>query len=121
MVKPRKIKTTKAEFNQFVKECKRIHRVLGLGDWELTFRHHEITGEAEGSFACVAWNESATIATLEFNLHPPEKDCPIATAKHEMVHVATAKFKELAESRFTSQRALDDEFEKIAIIFQKIM
>ena len=121
--RPKVRTTTHEEFIEFQGECNRIRQSCGLGDWELYFEHNRFaTYPHGGAAAMVNWNESATIATLQFNTHPMSNDLdPVCTAKHEMAHVITGKLMLLAESRYTSEDELNREFEKVAIILSRVL
>jgi len=113
------LKTTEEEFEKFKAECERQFLRLGLQDWDIRFEHKRLPKRE-----CANWQYDcqAHSGVMILNTTKPDKDeDPEQTAKHECAHALITPLKELAESRFVTQREIDNAAEAIAMTLEKIL
>lgn len=87
------MKTTKAQFRQFVNECQKWIRVFGLNDWFIRFSH---TDEYHGTSAhCSSFTDSRE-CTINLSVDIGDEPLPYELSElalEEVLHIATADMK----------------------------
>jgi hypothetical protein len=82
------IRTNRKHFKLFINACLQWQQVLGLLEWELSFKHGDLT--EEGAWAMCSSNMEARIATLSLSTtwggieHQPDDQDILDCAFHEM-------------------------------------
>lgn len=113
------LKTTLEEFETFKKEGERQIVRLGLQDWDIRFEHKRLPKKecANFQYDCDAYSGIMILNTSK----PSENQDPERSAKHECAHALLAPLVELAESRFVTQREVDNAAEAIAMKLEKVL
>ncbi len=113
------LKTTPEEFEAFKAECEHQVARLGLQDWDIRFEHKRLPKRecANFQYDCEAHSGIMILNTTK----PDEHEDSRQTAKHECAHALITPLKELAESRFVTQREIDNAAEAIAMKLEKIL
>ena len=86
---------------QYRKEIAFWQRVLGLRDWQITFRETDTEGVSEAgggqaTVACYTCDDLRRKAVLYFNRDSPDEDGLAHTVAHEGIHVVGDKFIQFA-------------------------
>ena len=109
-------KTTKKQFDLYVKECKKWIKFFGLSDWDITFLHKKcISEDLKAIAACSSDVESRSSILILSKEVKQEEELPILDsdmkvhAFHEVVHLLMARYGWLARSRNTNYGEIDEE------------
>lgn len=113
-------KTTKAEFRKFKEVFRVWQQVLGVPEYEIYFEHRRIDAISQ-----IERNIKGCTATVVFNNQIGQYDDVAgwveATAKHEAIHLFLNRLIYLANSRWSAEREIDREEERIARILEKLI
>jgi len=108
------IKTTESEFKEFKTLFMGWVRRFGLYGWTVYFRHEEV----DGCFADINIDLENMVATVRFTTEIDDDDLQdydlYVIAKHEVMHLFTAKLAWLANSRFATEVEIKSAVEEIA-------
>jgi len=106
-------KTTKKEFNEFIKEFKRMQSLLNLGDWDLTFKMDNLEEVAN-----ISWNPEGRIAIVTLcDRHSGLNTAKVA--RHEAWHLFYSALEDSAKERFVQENHIDVIVEKMCTIMEK--
>jgi len=97
------MKTTKKDFELFVKECEYWVNRFKLDDWQIDYFHNK--HEPNNCIAKVNTTLTAKSASVTLNSDLAD-DINVdikATAKHEIIHILLGELSELGWSRFTTR------------------
>jgi len=117
------MKTTKRQFALYKKECLRLQPILGLMDWRIQFSHEQLN---ESVLAEISPNVLARNAILRLTIEIPQalpwtdQDI-VRSAKHEMVHLLTARLNYIGGCRWRDESELCEADEGIARVLEKIL
>ncbi len=111
------MKTTKEDFNVFVKECERLVKKLGLQSYNITYIHTKLNNRRAEVYIDYAnglavvklgfdWDDKARslLSTYELKL----------AAKHEIGHLLVGRLHCIAMSRYISENEITEAVEEIA-------
>jgi len=105
------------DFELFQREFKKWQRLFGLGGYEIHFKYEP----DDASFASIAVDQDEMTATVRLNSKLPDKDKPHKDikrdAKHEALHLLTARINYLARCRYTTG---DEIYEAIEELVHKL-
>lgn len=103
-------KTTKPDFNRFIKYCKKYIEASKYTHWDVSYEHAEL---ADDRVAECSFTEETRQAVIGLNVSMfPVKVTAAAiedSAYHEVQHIIMARLMRLSMERFTTQRDLEDE------------
>lgn len=103
------MKTTKTDFEEFKGYAEKWRKQLGLTNWAVYYKHRK----TDGNYAEISLSIKDQIAAVSFgtdwNTDWRIKDSTQLErcALHEMLHLLLIHFYHHAESRYTTQEALD--------------
>lgn len=109
------MKTTKEQFQYFVKECKKRIKEYGLGGWKVYFQHQDLAND----FARISANLTVMVATIFFcdDWDDPIRPCNNAeiavVARHEVLHLLTSRIMVNAKTGYVSENELDEAGEEL--------
>ena len=102
----------------FTEEFNRCREVLALQDWDCTIKAKrmrdakaDIDPDLPAHMATVRVNTAMDLSAQEWR----------RTARHECCHLFVAKLRWLAGERYVSEDELDREYERLAVIGEKLM
>lgn len=101
----------------FRAEFLRCCEALSLTDYDITIKSKRL----RGAVAEIAPDVPASMVTVRVNsgLDKDEQEWRRA-ARHEAVHLLTARLKWLADSRYATEDEIDREYERLAVIGEKL-
>jgi len=106
------MKTTKKQFAEFEKECRRLQRVMGLTDFDLSISHspgpsrHQAGIEVDSDVAAASiFLNTDTAGSYFVNISE--------IALHEMCHLLIADLDALARARFVTDEEIFKTDEKL--------
>lgn len=114
------MKTTTKQFELFKNECQRLIDKYGLVGWRIEFFHDKdsrnerasigtnLSGRAISFFLPKNWDDS----------EKPTDSLIIESARHEVCHLLTARLRNLAIQRFTSDDEIYEANEEAARLIQ---
>lgn len=108
-----KYKVTKEHFAYFKKRCEYWRNAFGLKNWHLEVYHHELDPPI---VACTDANYSGYVATIylaKTRTYPVKRDDLDRMALHEIIHLAHARYRAVAKSRFVSEEEIDEADEEV--------
>jgi len=119
LARKKTLKTTPEEFERFKAECEKQIARLGLQDWDIRCEHKRLPKKecANWQYDCEAHSGIMVLNTTK----PDKQEEPEQTAKHECAHALITPLVELAESRFVTQREIDNVAESIAMKLEKVL
>ena len=102
------MKTTKKDFELFIKHALYWQKKLSLLDWHIYFNHKRIV---DGSFANTSCSLTGRGVTINFNTIWKERKTTSAELKqcalHEILHIVTAPLYIEARARYTDEYAVE--------------
>ncbi|MCP3681579.1 MAG: hypothetical protein GY861_02720 [bacterium] len=104
------MKTTKADFNLFVKECKKWIKRYGLTDWDVGF-FHDMPEAHSGSMALTVADTLAMagdiyLHTMWVDKYHTKKEI-MATAHHEVLELLFMQIRTQASMRYVREKEID--------------
>jgi len=116
------MRTTEEDFRAFKDEFVKWQRKLGLQGYAVCFRHVK----DDESFARITTSEKSKKATVDFTKFITREENelefnPKAHAKHEALHLFLHRLYWLGEQRYTNAGEMDQEWEKIVRILEKVI
>lgn len=114
------MKTSKKDFEFFVRECKKWERTLELADWDIQYFHEEIKSSSSASTLRDLQGRTASVY-LSTDLDTISKDSLALTAKHEMIHILVGRFAGNAFCRFIMEGDLLESEEALVVKLSKII
>ncbi len=104
----------------YKKEIKRLIKKSQIGGgWTVQFSDGDKSLIENGDQAHINYNIDAGLVKFLYNSEEVKCD-PLISARHEFVHLLTAKFEKIAHDRFTTREQIEDESELIARILQNM-
>lgn len=108
-------KTSKADYNRFVKAFKRCVKFFGRVDYTYYFHHEKL---AERTYARIHPNHMAHCAHVYYNTELDDevwstRDKPEYDARHEAIHMLTSRLGDLARARFLDDIEITEEEERL--------
>jgi hypothetical protein len=103
------VKTTKAQFKTFVKWCEHYRQKFGLVNWQIDYEHVPLNG----THAYFNVNLLGYQATVSFTEHWTDEVVPLteeqlrSDAKHEMMHIVTARLHATARERYINEHEIE--------------
>jgi len=105
------MKTTKTQFNEFIKWCEIYRNRFGLLDWNVYYRREYL----KESYATIDIDLTEKTSTIKFNTILDKSDIENSwihrTAKHEMIHLLVGRLAEIANARYVTSSELDEAIE----------
>ncbi len=101
------MKTTKADFELFCKECYEWVKYFNLEEYEVVFKHSKI----DGAYADTWTDAQSHQAVIRLNIAWPEAPTELTirqTAFHEVIELLLGRIRCIAENRYIQQREIDD-------------
>lgn len=114
------MKTSKSQFNRFKKAFLYWVDKFGLKGYKIYFYHKP----REDYYAELSVNESGKAVTVIYSSIVKEKDQdpgPESHAKHEAIHLLLHKLVWLGGCRYLTSEEIDQEYESVAIILEKLL
>jgi len=114
-------KTSKKDFEFFVAEFKKALHKLGLNEWKVYFIHSNLK---ETSRANVCHDGGVWVATVRLSTRWDEKpthNSLRSSARHEALHILTARMMFLANCRFIDSEEIRQESERLARILHRAL
>ena len=114
------MKTSKKDFEFFVRECKKWGKILELADWDIRYFHEErksnalavtlrdLQGRAASVYLSTDWDEVSHEALT-------------STAKHEMIHLLVGRLAGNAFCRFITEDDLMESEEALVVKLSKLI
>jgi len=101
------------DFEVFKKEFKKWQQRFGLNGWKVYFKHEPL----DSAFAEIETNLDGMVATVILNSKLPDKDKPFKevkrSAKHEAIHLLTARLEYNGRARFSSSAEIYESAEEL--------
>lgn len=92
------MKTTKKQFKEFDKYCRKFIKLWGLDSWNVYIIHE---GIPDSILAQVVAQPECMTATITFNTDPYDEEIDIEeTAFHECVHILIRELEWIGECRY---------------------
>lgn len=114
-------KTTKKDFDFFVKRCCWLQEAFSIKNVNLNFVHKELPGEALAECQCSNYSRIATIRLGKVWDVPVTKRELSKTALHEMLHVALSRFSYNANARYATAAELYEAEEEVVTLFSNLL
>jgi hypothetical protein len=98
------MKTSKKDFDTFVRECQKWINFWGLHSWRVAYRHKRLSdnnGEAE-------WQRSGRVAVIRLAKDVDEKAQVKMTAFHEVDELRYARIRDLANDRTATEDQINE-------------
>ena len=115
------MKTSKEDFKIFKDEFIKWQKKLGLQGYEIRF---EVTRD-DANYASIAITEGSKTALVTFSKFIKERDKawhdPKAHAKHERIQLLLHRLVYLGQQRYTNPGEINQEWEKLVIILEKVL
>jgi len=110
------MKTTKKQFELFKSECERLIKKWGLSGWRIEYSHDK---DAKNERASIGVNLGGRAVTFYFPVNWDDEQKPIdiiiiESARHEVCHLLSARLRNLAVQRFTSEEEIYESNEELA-------
>lgn len=116
--------STKQQFELFKKEVRRYIQLFNMGHYRLYFEHDDNNIRESGTTAAtceVDINYRRMYFTLSKNFpYKPTREDILGHAKHEALEALLGKFWQYAQSRWISDREIEDERHKIISRLMKV-
>jgi hypothetical protein len=117
------MKTTKKQFELFKHECQRLIERWGLHGWRVEFVHDKDDTDERAS---IGINLTGKAITFYFPVNwadevKPTDEIIIKSARHEVIHLITARLRTLAIQRFTSSDEIYEANEEVARYIEKVI
>jgi hypothetical protein len=97
------VKTTKADFDYFVKRCKHWIKVLGINGWEIEYKHTNLPGQlARWGGDSVSMHTTLYLGIDWEETEPTKKELDL-TALHEVLHLLLGEIQNLGDTRYTTE------------------
>ena len=113
-------KTTKKDFELFMKECKIWEERLRLDGWSILYLHEE-AGKALAETDITPDTRTVCVRLNTEWTDPINTEAIKETAKHEMIHVLLGRMSGNASYRYTSKIELDESEEELVYKLEKII
>lgn len=101
------MKTTKADFELFCKECYDWVKYFNLEEYEIVFKHTKI----DGAYADTCTDAQSHQALIRLNVVWPESPTELTirqTAFHEVIELLLGRLRCFSSSRFVLEREIDE-------------
>lgn len=98
------MKTSKKDFDTFVRECQKWINFWGLHSWRVAYRHKKLpdnNGDAD-------WQRSGRVAVIRLAKDVDSRDQIKMTAFHEVDELRYGKIRDLAMTRFCTEQDIDE-------------
>lgn len=112
-------KTTQKHFQIYQAECLRCLRNWSLLDYTPYFEHVPL----DECYAATRWNQRGHTVLFQLNTEWDRKPTPNEikkSARHECLHGLTARLRDLALARFTSEEAVMEADEALVVTLENI-
>ena len=114
------MKRTELDLDEFTTSCLEYQREWGLMSYDLAFDWCKVSD----AYASITVDEDGCVATVRLGRVVRDvKKCPPIRmlAKHEMCHLLMNRLYWLGLKRHVSESELDVEFERLAVVLEKIL
>jgi hypothetical protein len=111
------MKTTKAEYESFKKEFRRLQKLFNLNDYKVVFEMSSL--KKENANAQILYNTTnRTVRVIVATSH--EGNDFERSAKHEVTHLLCAELSVIARGRYIQEHEIESAEEKIANVISRL-
>lgn len=113
-------KVTQVEYEEFMGHCLELQDRWRLHEYDLTFDRLD----DDDTLANITVDDEASMATIRLCKKMREIDREMgfeALARHEMGHLVAGRMHGLAQSRYTTEKEISAEYERMAIKMAKLL
>lgn len=105
-------KTTKKHFEIFKEECEKWIKKLNIDSWRIEYDHMDMDARAKYYIGVRDRCIDLCLGT-DFSPNTPTDELIRKSAKHEVIHLLTAKLSGLAINRFATEDQIYEESEAV--------
>ena len=118
--KEKSMKTTKADFKAFKRECRKWIKFWGLNNWEVHYIHESINGTARCIMKLSGYTATIVLAKTIRKKYYTRKYI-LQCAFHEVCELLLGRFNINAQSRFIAGNEIEESSHEVIRILENVI